>query len=545
VNNPEKIFRMALLMTWPIAVMAIVLQSYQELSRLNGSETRHRQLALSHAKNIFFDFKGGDPQAYRGKLQQFFATSAVVRIEAVDQSRPVPTTRNANVIVNGDKNHRAVVSWNQAAATSQRLSVIRSAILTSIGALLIWGLGMILIRRYYIAPLLKQALDQQRHAAIAMTVQMLAHDIRKPFSIMKILIKKLSTPHMTLSEMQQTVATGSIEFNRVSSAVESMIEDIMGASESCEKNPDDYDLEESISRVLRSVFHSRTNSDVSFQYRFRHQRTFDLDQKRLERILTNLIGNGADAVPSGGTIWIDSREMEQDHNSFIQITVGNSGSFISKEDQKTIFEPFKTKGKKNGTGLGLSIVEKIVTSVGGRVWIHSTLDFGTEFHFTIPVRGTTLSTHKAEFSLPRHSRELSPDSLVPVFQVAEALQDLPLIALVEDDPFLAESWQSMVQDAKIDWFTKPEDLFAKIDSDQTYLASCSVVVTDMNFDNGSTFNGLDVAQRTNKSVPVILSTEVPPRDKKIDSLICSVIDKMPRSWEELSHLVSPVDQESA
>jgi signal transduction histidine kinase len=71
------------------------------------------------------------------------------------------------------------------------------------------------------------------------------------------------------------------------------------------------------------------------------------------------------------------------------VSVADAGPGIAEEDQQRIFEEFQQSSsslKKGGTGLGLSIAKRIVEMHGGRIWVQSTLNQGSTFFFSIPIR---------------------------------------------------------------------------------------------------------------------------------------------------------------
>ncbi len=111
-----------------------------------------------------------------------------------------------------------------------------------------------------------------------------------------------------------------------------------------------------------------------------------LDQEQLTQIFTNLIKNGIDAMPEGGTLDIRIRE----ENGNVVFTIADTGKGIKQEDQDKIFEPFyTTKGIGKGTGLGLATAYGIVKMHQGKISLDSNDDpnkgpTGTKFTISIP-----------------------------------------------------------------------------------------------------------------------------------------------------------------
>ena len=104
------------------------------------------------------------------------------------------------------------------------------------------------------------------------------------------------------------------------------------------------------------------------------------DQSQIKQVLINLIKNAWEATPGGGTISISS-SLEKDH---IQVSVQDTGTGISSDKQKEIFNPFFTT-KDKGTGLGLAVTYRIIQDHHGEIRMESKLGKGTKFSFYLPL----------------------------------------------------------------------------------------------------------------------------------------------------------------
>ncbi|MBU0485529.1 MAG: response regulator [Proteobacteria bacterium] len=120
------------------------------------------------------------------------------------------------------------------------------------------------------------------------------------------------------------------------------------------------------------------------------------DSGQLEQILVNLAVNARDAMPTGGTLLIETLNNkdvstycrscgERIIGPYVVLMVSDSGAGIDQEVCKRIFEPyFTTKGVNKGTGLGLSMVDGIVHQHGGHINLYSEKDTGTTFKIYLP-----------------------------------------------------------------------------------------------------------------------------------------------------------------
>ena len=112
------------------------------------------------------------------------------------------------------------------------------------------------------------------------------------------------------------------------------------------------------------------------------------DSSRLRQIVTNLVSNAIKFTDEGEVALEVQLEAEDGDACVLHFTVSDTGVGIPPERQKLIFDPFtqadtSTTRKYGGTGLGLTISSRLVTMMGGKIWLESQVGRGTQFHFTV------------------------------------------------------------------------------------------------------------------------------------------------------------------
>jgi len=190
----------------------------------------------------------------------------------------------------------------------------------------------------------------------------------------------------------------------------------------------DVDLNKAVENTLSLISYQKNFKNV--ETRLELQPNLPMikgDESQLSQVLINIILNGIDAMPKGGTLeihtgeyvvedvfprWLhlpfarrrkgDPEELDYFHlrkadplsslltkfskgDRLVRIRISDTGIGIKKEDLKRIFDPFfTTKSPDKGTGLGLSISLRIVESMGGEIKVESEIEKGTTFELYFP-----------------------------------------------------------------------------------------------------------------------------------------------------------------
>ena len=129
------------------------------------------------------------------------------------------------------------------------------------------------------------------------------------------------------------------------------------------------------------------------------------DAEKLERIYFNLLANAFKFTPENGKVTVRLATLKKDSVPFFRFTVANTGSLISAEHIRSIFDRFyKIDRHHTGSGIGLALVKAFVEIHGGSISVESDERLGTVFTVDLPVRtceeGTYVVTAPMEESAP-------------------------------------------------------------------------------------------------------------------------------------------------
>jgi CheY-like chemotaxis protein len=154
------------------------------------------------------------------------------------------------------------------------------------------------------------------------------------------------------------------------------------------------DLREVLSNVTAMFMRTRKEISVHEKYE-RDLYLVEIDRSQIEHAFLNLYVNAWQAMPNGGHLYVDARNIilddsyirlyEMEPGKYVKISVTDTGVGMDERTMERIFEPFfTTKEMGRGTGLGLASVYGIVKGHKGFINVYSQLGHGTTFNVYIP-----------------------------------------------------------------------------------------------------------------------------------------------------------------
>jgi signal transduction histidine kinase len=387
---------------------------------------------------------------------------------------------------------------------------------------------------------------QQRAAAIGTLAQMLAHDVRRPFRMIRAAIEVLQRAHDP-EDFRRQAALVLPEVELATGTADGLIADVMEFSTGATEAHREVVLPEAIlGAALFETLRSYPTADVRFEYDLAHDGAVEVDPKKVQRVMSNIIANAVQAMDHRGCLTFSTSQVVDGGRPFVAMIIANDGPPIPEGDHASLFDPFFTRNKPSGTGLGLAIAHRVITGHGGTIECVAMRGRGAAFRFTLPAVARPRKLPSAP-ALPSHSEEITSGaapcprtSSPPPPSVGPKDQNdpkLPVVAIVDDSRAFLMGWQTaLAGSAAAHLFTSPEAFWQAVEEGPDLLTRLEAVVTDYRFGN-SRQTGVSFARvlkRRRPNLPVFMSSSGYVSRREIEGVIDMELDKEAVSWSALS-----------
>lgn len=223
--------------------------------------------------------------------------------------------------------------------------------------------------------------QSERETAWRDIARQIAHEIKNPLTPMKLSVQHLERAWNDQSpKLEET-------FRRVSKTLIAQIETLSNLAtefSSFARMPDPV-LEsivlEPVLKQMTDVFLVSGDADIAIECSESIRVYFDSGY--LNRVITNLVKNGIQAVPEDRRPRIDIRVFENADLKTIEINISDNGTGIDSSQADKIFTPYFST-KVSGMGLGLPLVKNMIESAGGSISFQNNAVFGTTFQVVLP-----------------------------------------------------------------------------------------------------------------------------------------------------------------
>ncbi len=254
-----------------------------------------------------------------------------------------------------------------------------------------------------LAELIKVNESTKVTAAIARTTKMLAHDVRRPFSMLLGLLDIIEVTQ-DAQKLQLMARKYVPEVRKSLTSVNDMIDDVLIIGSRNTLNLASLNPETLVENAVNECFRQTAKIDVELYYAFNHSSKVKVDLLKVLRVFSNILTNAVEAMNKNGAIYFETQQVVEKNQAMVKFYVRNTDSFVPPLLQAQLFEPFFTNGKRGGTGLGLAICKEIIECHGGIISVESSQEEGTTFIFSLPV--DEINTSDWAHQLPQNSASI-------------------------------------------------------------------------------------------------------------------------------------------
>ncbi|WP_198850502.1 ATP-binding protein [Alicyclobacillus sp. SO9] len=206
----------------------------------------------------------------------------------------------------------------------------------------------------------------------------IAHEIRNPLTSLMGFVQLIQSGRAGMDDYFDIMAS---ELQRMNTIVGEFLVLSKPHSESMRI----HDLKHIIETTLAFLKGEAIMNNTVIQTNFSILPPIVCDESQMKQVFINIIRNALDAMPTGGTITV---QTEQTGSNEVTVCVADEGCGIPEDSIAMIGEPFFTT-KEDGTGLGMMVTQQIVRSHGGRIEIRSRVDKGTTVSIVLPVSSSS------------------------------------------------------------------------------------------------------------------------------------------------------------
>lgn len=235
----------------------------------------------------------------------------------------------------------------------------------------------------------EQLSQQDKLASIGLLAGGIAHEINNPLGGILIFSQMLLREIPKESPHYEDVFEIEAATQRCKAIVEGLLDFArQNPPNSAKKRYDAFNIADAIKTAVRfGTVAIKKSGSIKLVDKYSEAGQFvNFDRNKIIQIFLNLIQNGIQAMPDGGTMTIKSKTVMRKAVPWGVITVEDTGIGIPPEHLSKIFDPFfTTKDPGEGTGLGLALVYGIVQDMGGSMDVESTINEGSRFIVELPL----------------------------------------------------------------------------------------------------------------------------------------------------------------
>ena len=254
---------------------------------------------------------------------------------------------------------------------------------------------------------LSHQLEEATHAKLVFFTN-ISHDFRTPLTLVADPVEHLLADKTLSGDQHRMLMLIQRNVNILLRLVNQILDFRKYENGKMEFTPVSVDILSSFEGWNESFQATARKKHIHFSFDFMPETDYHTlaDMEKLERIYFNLLSNAFKFTPENGKIAVRLSSLNKEDKRWIRFTVANTGSMISAEHIRNVFDRFyKIDMHHAGSGIGLALVKAFVEMHGGTIAVESDEKLGTIFTVELPVQSCeTVATEPDDILVSPDSR---------------------------------------------------------------------------------------------------------------------------------------------
>jgi len=223
----------------------------------------------------------------------------------------------------------------------------------------------------------------ERLSALGNLAATVAHEIRNPLNAISMGLQRITTEFQPTEDRDQYSHLTALMLGETR-RLNAIVEQFLSLARPIEIKAEALPLKEILKELAALQESQAQQSNVQIQIiAAPNLPPLKADPGHLTQVLLNLMLNGLQAMPQGGTLTLEAKIS----NGNFLIAVADTGPGIAPENLSRIFDPYFTT-KYQGSGLGLAISRRIIEAHGGTITVCNRAEGGCRFEISFPLKGS-------------------------------------------------------------------------------------------------------------------------------------------------------------
>lgn len=236
-----------------------------------------------------------------------------------------------------------------------------------------------------------ELIRQERINTLGRVASSIVHDLRNPLAAIyggaEMLVDSDGLPMSHVKRLAGNIY-------RASRQILNLLDDLTAVTRGTAPEPEICRLKDVVEDAWATIEPQAEEAGVRLEVREHAAVEASITRTRVERVFVNLFSNSIQAMPGGGTVFV---ELDLD-GAHAMVTVRDTGPGVPAVIRENLFQPFTSADKSNGLGLGLALSRQTILENGGDLW-YEPQGSGACFHIRLPLASAahpTFPTYKAK-----------------------------------------------------------------------------------------------------------------------------------------------------